>query len=67
LTGTAVTTLLSKVEKLDNQVNATILVEFIDWMKENQKSESYQASNLKVLTMFAQHLCTRDRNADFSP
>ncbi len=43
-----------------NAVNASLVNEFHQWMRNDQKSESYQKNNLKALLKFANWLFEQD-------
>ncbi len=48
-----------------NVVNASLINEFHQWMRNDQKSESYQKNNLKALLNFANWLFEQDAEVTF--
>jgi hypothetical protein len=49
-------TVLKKVERTSNKVNADLLEDFYQHMKDNGTSQNYQKGNLKAMIHFAEHI-----------
>ncbi len=51
-----ISTLLSKVNSLQNKENASIIMDFYSYMCEKDSSENHKINNLKVVIDYARYL-----------
>ena len=64
---TKLANILKKVDALANRNNATLLIEFYEYLRSVRTSERYQSDILKVLVKFSEFIneesyqCTKER------
>lgn len=60
-----ISTLLNKVDSLENKENASIIMDFYNYVSEKGSSENHKINNLKVIIDYAKYLgnvCLYDVN-----
>src|ERR687883_2128432 len=57
---------VNSISTIPNPTNASLLIEFYEYMKANGTSESYQNGNLKILIYFARFLGPQIRFYDIN-
>src|SRR5437667_419137 len=57
---------LDRIPSLENQVNASLIFEFHEYLKKEQTSETWQNNNLKTLVHFCETMAVKLRHPDLT-